>query len=99
MNWLTDSIREFIHRGDRLLLTLCLLASGFGMVLIYSATRYMNHSAGLRCMLIQAVGIVLGVFVYIAMSSVDIELFLEMALSVWTVHQFAAPDPTGDRRG
>ncbi|UQT47763.1 hypothetical protein M5E87_23285 [Flavonifractor plautii] len=46
MNWLTDSIREFIHRGDRLLLTLCLLASGFGMVLIYSATRYMNHSAG-----------------------------------------------------
>ena len=92
LNWLTDSIREFIHRGDRLLLTLCLLASGFGMVLIYSATRYMNHSAGLRCMLIQAVGIVLGVFVYIAMSS-------EMALSVWTVHQFAAPDPTGDRRG
>ena len=77
MNWLTDSIREFIHRGDRLLLTLCLLASGFGMVLIYSATRYMNHSAGLRCMLIQAVGIVLGVFVYIAMSSVDIELFTE----------------------
>ena len=59
LNWLTDSIREFIHRGDRLLLTLCLLASGFGMVLIYSATRYMNHSAGLRCMLIQAVGIVL----------------------------------------
>ena len=77
LNWLTDSIREFIHRGDRLLLTLCLLASGFGMVLIYSATRYMNHSAGLRCMLIQAVGIVLGVFVYIAMSSVDIELFTE----------------------
>ena len=31
MNWLTDSIREFIHRGDRLLLTLCLLASGFGI--------------------------------------------------------------------
>ena len=47
------------------------------MVLIYSATRYMNHSAGLRCMLVQAVGIVLGVFVYIAMSSVDIELFTE----------------------
>ena len=30
MNWLTDSIREFIHRGDRLLLTLCLLASEIG---------------------------------------------------------------------
>ena len=38
LNWLTDSIREFIHRGDRALRTLCLLASGFGMVLIYSAT-------------------------------------------------------------
>ena len=31
---------------DRLLLTLCLLASGFGMVLIYSATRYMNTRRG-----------------------------------------------------
>lgn len=47
------------------------------MILIYSATRCMNHPAGPYCMLIQAVSIVLGVFVYITMSSVDTELFTE----------------------
>ena len=32
-------IREFFKKGDLLLLFLCLLASGYGLVLIYSATR------------------------------------------------------------
>ena len=49
MSWLRDSIRAFLERGDRLLLALCLLASGFGLVLIYSATRYMDAAAGMRC--------------------------------------------------
>ena len=74
MSWLTDSIREFIHRGDRLLLALCLLASGFGLVLIYSATRYLHSN---RNMVVQSVAILLGVAIYILMSSVDIELFTE----------------------
>lgn len=52
MSWLRDSIRAFLERGDRLLLALCLLASGFGLVLIYSATRYMDAAAGMRCMVI-----------------------------------------------
>lgn len=74
LTWLTDSIREFFRRGDRLLLILCLLASGFGLVLIYSATRYLDTN---RNMLVQAVGILLGVAAYILFSSVDIELFTE----------------------
>ena len=77
MSWLRDSIRAFLERGDRLLLALCLLASGFGLVLIYSATRYMDAAAGMRCMVIQAAGILLGVLAYILLSSVDIELFTE----------------------
>lgn len=77
MSWFSDSIREFFRRGDRLLLTLCLLASAFGLVLIYSATRWMDPSEGLRCMLVQTAAILLGVLVYILMSSVDIELFTE----------------------
>ena len=77
LSWVRDSIRAFLDRGDRLLLALCLLASGFGMVLIFSATRYMNTAAGLRCLLIQAVGILLGVAAYVLLSSVDIELFTE----------------------
>ena len=77
MSWLQDSIRAFLDRGDRLLLSLCLLASGFGLVLIYSATRYMDAAAGMRCMVIQAAGILLGVVAYVLLSSVDIELFTE----------------------
>ena len=57
-----------------MLLSLCLAASGFGLVLIYSATRYLDSN---RSVIIQTVAIFLGVLVYIAMSSVDIELFVD----------------------
>ena len=57
-----------------MLLSLCLAASGFGLVLIYSASRYTQSS---RFMPVQSVAIVLGVIAYIVMSSVDVELFAE----------------------
>lgn len=41
------------------------------MVLVYSATRYLNSN---RNILVQGVAILLGIFIYIVMSSVDIEL-------------------------
>ena len=72
MSWFTDSIRAFFDRGDRLLLAFCIAASGFGLLLIYSATRWMEPAAGLRCMLVQAAAIIFVVLVYILMSSVDI---------------------------
>ena len=74
MSWLKDSITAFFYRGDRLLLGLCLVASGYGLVLIYSATRYLESN---RNMVVQTFGMVLGVLVYIVMSSVDIELLTE----------------------
>ena len=74
LTWLSDSIREFFRKGDLLLLSLCLAASGFGLVLIFSATRYIG---GYRNIIIQALAICLGVAVYILLSSVDIELFTE----------------------
>ena len=58
------------------MLALCLAASIFGLFLIYSATRYTRSN---RSVLVQAAGILLGVLVYIALSSIDIELFIEMA--------------------
>lgn len=74
LSWLSDSLREFWERGDKLLLALCLAASGFGLVLIYSATRWNNDN---RSVIVQALGIFLGVLVYIALSTVDLELFVE----------------------
>ena len=77
MSWLRDSVRAFWQQGDRLLLTLCLLASGYGLVLIFSATRYLGEADAMRCMIVQSVAILLGVVIYMIMSSVDIELFVD----------------------
>ena len=74
MSWISDSIRAFFRKGDLLLLGLCLTASGFGLVLIYSATRYLDSN---RNLLVQCAAIALGVVIYIFLSSVDIELFTE----------------------
>ncbi len=74
MSWLRDSLRDFWERGDKLLLFLCLTASGYGLVLIYSATRYQNDN---RSIIIQALGVLLGTVAYILLSSVDLELFTE----------------------
>ncbi len=76
MSWLRDSLRDFWERGDKLLLCLCLAASGYGLVLIYSATRYLSYNRD-RSVMLQAVGILLGVMVYILLSSVDLEFFTE----------------------
>ena len=65
LSWLTDSVKEFFRKGDLLLLSLCLAASGFGLVLIYSATRWLDTNKNI---IIQSAGIVLGVFVYMVMS-------------------------------
>ena len=56
------------------MLALCLLASGYGLVLIYTATRWNDNS---RSVPVQCLGIFLGVVVYIILSSVDLELLVE----------------------
>lgn len=76
--WFRDALREFFHKADLLLLSLCVIASLFGVVLIYSATRWMGAaSARDRFVPIQLIAIFLGIIVYIVMSFVDIELFTE----------------------
>lgn len=68
------TISDFFHKGDMLLLALCLAASGMGLVLIYSATRYTGSN---RSVMVQAVGILIGVACYAVLTLVDIELFTE----------------------
>lgn len=76
MATLFSPIREFFKKGDLLLLSLCLLASGFGLALIYSATRW-EGSNYYRPLIVQLVGIGLGVIVYILLTFVDFQLFTE----------------------
>ena len=74
--WLTDWVKEFFRKADMVLLALIVAASLFGVVLIYSATRYLGQ-AGIRYVPIQIISILLGVVAYFIMSFVDVELFTE----------------------
>lgn len=72
---LTNALRTFFRKGDVVLLSLCLIASGFGLVLIYSATRYDAALDG--NVLKQVLFICMGIVAYVVLSFVDIELFVE----------------------
>ena len=74
MRRLWNGIREFYRRGDLLLLFLCVVATGFGIVMIASATRYSGSS---RYLLVQSASLLLGILIYIAMSLLDIEILAE----------------------
>lgn len=69
------TVQDLFHKGDMVLLGLCLAASGFGLLLIYSATRYLHN--GNRFVMIQGIGILIGIVAYLAFTLVDIELFTE----------------------
>jgi len=74
LSTLFSPIREFLRKGDVILLSLCLAASGFGLMLIYSATRFENNN---RAIIVQLIGIFLGVAAYIVITFVDFQLFTE----------------------
>ena len=75
MTTLFSPIREFFKKCDVLLLFLCLTASGYGLALIYSATRYLDNNN--RNVIVQAVAICIGVVIYIVLTFVDFQLFVE----------------------
>ena len=47
MRTLFSPLHEFFKKGDLVLLSLCLLTSGFGVALIFSATRYNQNNLSL----------------------------------------------------
>ncbi len=67
-------LREFWHKGDPILLGLCLLASGYGMVLVFTATRWMGTN---RLLIVQGAAVLLGVVAYVMITFVDLHLFVD----------------------
>lgn len=57
-----------------MLLFLCLLSSGYGLLLIFSATRYENSY---KSVIVQFIGIILGVVAYMLITFVDLQLFID----------------------
>lgn len=69
-----QEIRSFFHKGDLILLFLCLITSGVGCLVIASATNPMGYT---RFLIVQIAAIALGVMLYMLMSAVDVEFFSE----------------------
>ena len=70
---LKSILQEFIQQADLVLLTLCVLSTLYGMVLIASATHYLGVKGILRYVGVQGAALMLGVCAYILLSMVDVE--------------------------
>lgn len=68
------AIKEYIKTSDMLLLGLCICSGIYGLFLIYSATRTYGTN---EYMSVQIMGIILGIFLFIVMSLIDIEHIAE----------------------
>lgn len=98
------AIKTFFRKADILLLVLCLVASGFGLLLIYSATRY--DSLLWDSVYKQAIFIALGVVAYVLFSFADIEMIVERGwkflfvgsiLILFMIIPFGVEGDTGNR--
>lgn len=74
LRFILDLFRDVVRKGDGLLLFFCVLANSFGLLLIFSATRYLGTN---RYVIIQLLAMVIGIVAYSLFSLVDIEALVE----------------------
>ena len=71
MQRVREFLRDILRQTDLVLLALCCTATAYGILMIYSATRYMNT---LRLVLVQTGGAVVGIILFFLLSLVDMTL-------------------------
>ena len=77
MRKLLAELKEFPRKGDMVLLLLCLITSGFGLMIIASATNTEKLGGNTRYIIIQIVATLLGVAAFAVISSIDAEAMAE----------------------
>ncbi len=65
---------DFIRETDKVLFSICVFASLYGCLAVYSATRYTGSS---RPVLVQGLSLILGIIVAAVISTVDFEKFIK----------------------
>lgn len=88
MKRFVDELRDFSKKGDKILLVLCWIVAGFGLVVIASATQAPKYGGNIRYVDIQFVAIALGTLMYIVFSSIDIELISEYRIVLVGINCF-----------
>lgn len=77
-----DELKDFTKKGDMFLLVLCLIVSGFGVVMVASATSADKFDGNFRYIAIQLVATFLGVIMYALVSSLDVEFLSEHRMAM-----------------
>ena len=74
MHKIMGALKDFFRKGDLLLLLLCLFTTGYGMVIIASATNLVGSTG---FVLRQGIAMVMGVVLYILFTLLDVDIFAE----------------------
>ncbi|HCH27884.1 MAG TPA: rod shape-determining protein RodA [Ruminococcaceae bacterium] len=74
MGAIITRVADFFRESDKLFLSLCLLASGYGCIAVFSATRYLESN---RPFLVHAGSVFLGLIVSIIISLVDFQKIVD----------------------
>ncbi len=93
-----EELRDFPKKGDWVLLILCLVTSGYGGIMVASATNAAKFGSNTKYILIQLVATALGVMIYAIVSSIDVDFMSEhrTALVIFNVCLLLLLIPFGD---
>lgn len=78
-----NAIKNFFKQADIFLLSLCIITSIYGLILVYSATRFKStyHSLPMK----QAIAMAIGVVAFIICNYIDLEILMEKWKLVFVV--------------
>lgn len=93
-----EELKDFPKKGDWVLLILCLVTSGYGGIMVASATNAAKFGSNTKYILIQLVATLLGVMMYAIVSSIDVDFMSEhrAVLVAFNVFMLLLLIPFGD---
>ena len=72
-----EELKDFWKKGDIVLLVMCVIVAGFGLVCIASATSAEKFGGNFRYLAIPTVSLGLGIIMYALVSSIDLDFLSE----------------------
>ena len=77
MHRFLEELKDFSKKADWVLLTLCLVTSGYGGIMVASATNAAKFGSNTKYIIIQLAATALGVLMYAIVSSIDVDFMSE----------------------
>lgn len=87
MGRVREYLQDMLRRTDGILLLLCVAATAFGVVMIYTSTRYMDT---IRLVIVQIVAAVIGIVLFLLVQQVELGELMKKKAWIWmTLFNFA----------